>query len=282
METKELKFLIMLLGCENYRSSLSANSFKDLKGKEKICRDLSDRQLIDFSREIATVKILPPGEALLNDPAQSPITDKELRVLDKISKASGKISPSEIKSSSLKAAEKEAILTTLSEREFIEVETRMKKAKAEVWITQQGIEYLRDDYNPQGNAILSLDLVGNYLRFLRKYLPSKPDQGVNLAATNGQSPTVTIANLTDEEILETIQKLDQELGTENYLPIFHLREKLQPPLSRDELDKALYRLEEAEQIELNILEEPGDYTPEQLEAGISENGEDSLFFITVD
>ncbi len=283
MDTKELKFVLKLLGCENYRSSLTASAFKDFKGKEKICRDLSDRQLIDFSREIATVKILSPGQDLLNDPAESPpITDKELKVLEKISKAENKITPSEIKSSSLKSAEKEAILTNLSERGLIEAETKIKKAKAEVWITERGIEYLRDDYNPTGNANINFDLLSDYLRFLRKYLPAKPEQESHSAATNGDTSNGTILNFTDEDILQTIQKLDRELGTENYLPIFHVRQKLQPPLSRDELDNALYRLEEAERIELSTLEEPGSYTPEQIDAGIPEDGEGSLFFITVD
>ncbi|MBD2778587.1 transcription factor RcaD [Iningainema tapete] len=277
METNELKFLLKLLGCTNYRTSLTASGFKDFKGKEKICRDLGDRELIDFSREIATVKILPPGDALLKlDPAQLPITDRELRMLEKISKASGKIEPSKIKSS-LKAAEKGEILKTLSERGLIEVENKMKKTKAEVWLTQRGEEYLRSDYNPKGSAAISLDLLNNYLSLFRKTLRSQPES----IPTTEEEPVVTIVNLTDEEILQTIRKLDQELGTDNYLPIFHLRQKLQPPLSRDELDKVLYRLEESDSIELSTLAEPGDYTPEQVDAGISQISGGSLFFITV-
>lgn len=281
MDTNELKFLLKLLGCTNYRTSLTASGFKDFKGKEKICRDLGDRELIDFSREIATVEILPPGDALLKlDRAELPISDRELRVLDKISKASGKIAPSKIKSS-LKAAEKEEILKTLSERGLIEVENKMKKTKAEVWLTQRGEEYLRSDYNPKGSAIISLDLLNNYLNLFRKTLRSKPESIPTSAPTTEDSPVVTIVNLTDEEILQTILKLDQELGTDNYLPIFHLRQKLQPPLSRDELDKVLYRLEESDSIELSTLAEPGDYTPEQVDAGIPQISGGSLFFITV-
>ena len=45
METNELKFLLKLLGCPNYRSSLTASGFKDFKGKDKICQALSDREL---------------------------------------------------------------------------------------------------------------------------------------------------------------------------------------------------------------------------------------------
>ncbi len=281
MDTKELKFLLKLLGYENYRSSLTASGFKNFKGIDKICRDLSDRELIDFSREIATVQILPAGEALLKlDPAELPIAGKELKVLEKISKASGKITPSTIKLS-LKAPEREQILTTLSERGLIEAESKRKKAKAEIWITERGIKYLQEDYNPKGTATISLDLLNNYLRCLRKTLPDQPETESNSAPVDQQSAVVTTLSLTDEEVLQTIQKLDQELGTDNYLPIFHLREKLQPQISRDELDQALYRLEKADQIELSTLADPDDYTPEQVDAGISQISGGSLFFITV-
>jgi len=280
METKELKFLLKLLGCSNYRASLSGSVFKTFKGKDKICRNLGDRNLVDFSREIATVKILSPGQALLKlDPAELPITDQERKVLEKLSKTSGKIIPSKI--TSLKAAERDTTLKTLSDRGLIEVELKIKRTKAEVWLTERGIEYLRDDYSPKGAANISLDLLNNYVRFLRKTLRVKPEQVSTSAVHSAESGVETIINITDEEILETIRKLDKELGTDNYLPIYHLRQKLQPPLSRDELDKALYRLEEVEQIELSSLAEPRDYTPEQLDAGIPQVSGGSLFFITV-
>ena len=283
METNELKFLLKLLGCPDYRASYTDSTFNSFKkDKNKICRDLGDRELVDYSREIAAVKILPPGKALLQDPTKVAIADKELKVLEKISKASAKITPSEIKLSSLKATEKEAILKTLDERGLIEAELKIKKAKAEVWLTERGIEYLRDDYSPNkgSNPVISLELLNNYVRFLRKTLRDKPEPVSTSALTKQESAAVTIINLTDEEILQTIRKLDRELGTDNYLPIFHLRQKLQPPLSREELDKALYRLEESDQIELSKLAEPGDYTPEQVEAGITQISGGSLFFIT--
>jgi hypothetical protein len=170
MDTNELKFLLKLLGCPNYRSSLSASSFKSITGKEKLCRDLGDRGLVDFSREIAAVKMLPAGRALLKmSTEQLPITDKELKVLEKISKSSGKTAPSKITVSSLKAPEREAILESLGERGVIEVEKKLKRTKPEVWLTESGQEYLRDDYTAKGsNPVISLDLLTNYLRFLRK------------------------------------------------------------------------------------------------------------------
>jgi hypothetical protein len=286
MDTNELKFLLKLLGCPNYRSSLSASGFKDFKGKDKICRDLSDRGLVDFSREIASVKILSPGRALLKtDIAQSPLTPNELKVLENIGKASGKISPSKIVVKSLKSQERDAILQGFHERGLIEAETKIKRQKAEVWLTQLGQEYLRKEYIPQkgANPVISLDLLTNYLRFLRKSFHEQ--RNGSLTQVQPQKPAVlptTPKNKpSDEEILQIIVDLDRELGTENYLPIFHLREKLQPPLSRAELDEALYRLQRNDKIELSSLQEAIAYTPEQIDAGISQDIGGPLFFITV-
>jgi len=280
MDTNELKFLLKLLGCPNYRSSLSASSFKSITGKEKLCRDLGDRGLVDYSREIATVKILPPGRALLKmNTEQLPITDKELKVLEKIGKSSGKTAPSQITVSSLKAPEREAILESLGERGVIEVEKKLKKTKAEVWLTPRGIEYLQDEYSPKGAATISLDLLKNYLDFLRKSLQVKPEPPQ--PPTDGESLVEPMGDLSDEEILQTIQKLDQELGTDNYLPIFHLRQKLQPGFSREDLDQVLYRLQKNDQIELRTLVHAQEYTDEQVNAGISQRSGSPLFFIKV-
>ncbi|MCP6759860.1 MAG: transcription factor RcaD [Fischerella sp. CENA71] len=280
MDTNELKFLLKLLGCSNYRSSLSASIFQSFKGKDKICQNLGARELVDFSREIATVKILSPGQALLKlDSAELPITDKERKVLEKLSQTSGKINPSKI--TSPKAVERDAILKNLSDRGLIEVELKIKRTKAEVWLTERGIEYLRDDYSPKGAANISLDLLNNYLRFLRKTLKVIPEQVSVSAPESSESGVETIINISDKEILEIIQKLDKELGTDNYLPIFHLRQKLQPPLSRDDLDKALYRLQAKDLIDLSTLQEANAYTTEQIEAGIPQNICGPLFFIIV-
>ena len=283
METKELKFILKLLGCPNYRTGLSSSIFDSFKSeKNKICRDLGELEYVDYSREIATVKILPPGQALLKlDSAQLPIDDKELKVLEKIGKSSGKIAPSEIKVSSLKSDERDAILKTLSERGLIAAEIKMKRVKAEVWLTERGIEVLRDEYNPHkgANPVISLELLGNYLRFLRKNLRVKSEQVST--PDHVESYSDITSNISDEEILETIKKLDRELGTENYLPIFHLRQKLQPPLLRDDLDQALYRLQKSDKIDFSTLLEVSAYTPEQIDTGIPQNIGGQLFFIIV-
>lgn len=65
MDSNELKFLLKLLGCPDYCSLLSAKAFNSIKNKNKICQNLRDRGWIDYSGEIANIKILPPGRALL-------------------------------------------------------------------------------------------------------------------------------------------------------------------------------------------------------------------------
>jgi predicted transcriptional regulator len=260
---------------------LSSSIFDSFKSeKNKICRDLGELEYVDYSREIATVKILPPGQALLKlDSAQLPIDDKELKVLEKIGKSSGKIAPSEIKVSSLKSDERDAILKTLSERGLIAIEIKMKRLKAEVWLTERGIEVLRDEYNPEGKANIDFNLLGTYVRFLRKNLRLKSEQVST--PDHVESYSDITSNISDEEILETIKKLDRELGTENYLPIFHLRQKLQPPLLRDDLDQALYRLQKSDKIDFSTLQEVSAYTPEQIDAGIPQNIGGQLFFLIV-
>ncbi|HEY9674180.1 MAG TPA: hypothetical protein V6D11_22265 [Waterburya sp.] len=285
--TDELKFVLKLLGCPNYRSSLSAKTFDSFKkDKGKICRDLGERGWVDYSREIASVKILPAGRALLKtDKDQWLLTPVELKVLESLGKASGKITPSKIAVKSVKSGERDAILQRFHERGLIEVETQIKRQKAEVWLTALGVEKLRDDFIPKkGNqAVISLDMLTNYLRFLRKSMHEqiKESSTQPQPQTAAASDAVPSSKPSDEEILQIIQGLDRELGTENYLPIFHLREKLQPPLSRDELDQALYRLQRNDQIELSSLQEASAYTSEQIDAGISQDIGGSLFFITV-
>jgi Holliday junction resolvase len=278
MEAKQVKFLLRLLGFPNYRTGLSSSTFKTIKSeKNKICRDLGELEYVDYSQEVATVKILPAGQALLKlDSTQLPIDNKELKVLEKIGKSSGKIAPSEIKVSALKSDEREAILTALNERGLIAIEIKMKRLKADIWLTERGIEFLRDEYVPNkgNNPVISLDLLGNYVQFLRKNLRVKSEQ-VSTSVSDINS------NISDEEILETIKKLDRELGTENYLPIFHLRQKLQPPLLRDDLDQALYRLQKSDKIDFSTLQEVSAYTPEQIDAGIPQNIGGQLFFLIV-
>jgi hypothetical protein len=271
METNELKFLLKLLAFPDYRTSLAKitpNAKTTAAERERICRKLRDQELVNCSYEVTKLKIAAPGKDLLKlDAAESPLTDQQLKVLRTSEKE--KITPGK---TGIPAAERQAIIQGLADRGWIEVEQKIK----EVWLSERGVERLRDEYNPKGTATISLDLLNNYLRFLRKSLQVKP-----VTPATNESPIDSTSKPSDKEILQTIQKLDQELGTDNYLPIFHLRQKLQPPLSREELDQALYRLQKNDQIELSSLQEATAYTSAQIDAGIPQNVGGALFFISL-
>lgn len=151
----------------------------------------------------------------------------------------------------------------------------------QVCLTEQGKEYLIKGYNCKGyHSVLSLDLLNNYLDFLRNFFLSTSD----LNCINQKiEPLTTIKQpiLTDEDILQTIIDLDRELGTDNYLPIFYLREKLQPPLAREELDAALYRLQKQDKLELSSLLVAENYSQSQINAGITQTIGGKLFFLIV-
>ena len=296
MDTIELKFVLKLLGFNDYRTPLSniqLNGKTKASDREKICRQLSDRGYVECSREVTKLKIAPPGKALLKlDSAKLPVTDQELRVLRASEKE--KITPGK---TNVPAAQRQEIIQGLASRGLIEVETKIK----EVWLSDRGKEYLRDEYTPKGSQpVISLDMLNNYRLFLRKSLsievsPSTPVQngvkngahnGVKNGAHNGvkngspQAP-VSDSQPSDKEILQLIQDLDRQLGTENYVPIFHLRQKLEPQLSREQLERALYRLQKDNQIERSTLQEVSAYTPEQVNSGIPQNIGGPLFFIIV-
>ena len=141
----------------------------------------------------------------------------------------------------------------------------------EVWLTEKGKQFLCQEYSSQSTAKeISLKMLSDYLQLMRKNYIQQKEQEFSGGSNN--KPT-------DSEILAVIRDLDHNLSTDNYLPIFHLREKLQPPFSRTELDQALYRLERSDQIELSSLQEVRCYTLEQVEAGIPQNIGGRLFFI---
>lgn len=272
MDVKELKFLLKLVGRENYEgkiNDLKPNSQTKISETESICRKLCSLQYIACKEEITKIKIHSAGKILLKlDTKDLPVSTDELKILKAC--ATEAITPS--KTNVTPAQKRQELIAGLVERGLVTaVATKIER----VWLTEKGKEMLAEEYLPKGTSpVLSLDLLKNYLCFLRQYLRAEPINNTNGQASNGNKPS-------DEEILQTIIDLDHELGTGNYLPIFHLRDKLQPSLSRTELDEALYRLQRQDKLELSSLVEAVRYTKEQVEAGISQDVGGCLFFLIV-
>lgn len=271
METVELNFLLNLLGFEDYRAPLSEiklNPTISDAEREQICRDLCDRGFLVCSYKISKFKIAPPGKFLLEvDSDELPLTQQERKVL----KASAKdtITPKE---TGIPAEERQAVIQNLAARGLIEVKTKHKKIK-DVWLSERAKEYLQYEYEPsETSAVLSPELLSNYIQFLRKSF-----QEVPLLLSQATQ------TLSDEKILLTIQELERQLNTDNRLPIFHLRQKLHPLLSREELDERLERLQRSGKIDLSALQaaNPCVFTPNQIDAGISQESSPPLFFVTL-
>ncbi|MDJ0556299.1 MAG: hypothetical protein QNJ68_18050 [Microcoleaceae cyanobacterium MO_207.B10] len=274
MNVQELKFLLKLLAYENYIVSIQkiqpAVGMK-VSERDEICYRLCDQGFVKFTAEVTKININPKGKSLLKTKkAAQSLTDEELKVLK--ASANGMISPSE---TGISTAYRQAVIQDLLDRGLIKIIDQKIK---EVWLTEGGKKFLCQEYSSGSNAKeITLKMLSDYLQLMRTYQspPSPQPEKEQISKVSQHKPT-------DSEILAMIRELDQNLGTDNYLPIFHLRQKLQPPLFREELDQALYRLEKNDQIELSSLQEVRSYTPEQVEAGIPQDIGGRLFFIIPD
>ncbi|MCT7981800.1 hypothetical protein NG796_00685 [Laspinema sp. A4] len=281
MEVQELKFLLDLLGFPDYRAAITQikpNPKTKAAERDSICRTLADRELVGYAEEILTFAISPAGKSLLQlDPTRLPIAETEVAILRACAEST--ITPAQTNL----APTGQSVIQGLAEKGLIKAE---KTQITEVWLTSRGQEYLREEYNPSGTLpVVSLDMLTNYLRFLRKSLRS-PEESVPPHSSPtipppSSSEVMVSQPLSDDEIVRLIQQLDRELATDNYLPIFHLRQKLQPPLSREEFDRTLYRLQRNDRIELSSLQEAISYSPDQIELGIPQDIGGPLFFIIV-
>lgn len=267
MENKQIKLLLKLLGVEGYQAKVrdvKPTSKTSLTECNRLCRQLREQNLIDTTENLEKITLTPSGKALLQeDSSQLHLSKKELKILTACE--NGAIAPSQTKVK--QAKERDELIKSLIERGFISV----AQAKLEtIMLTETGQRFLLKEYNPSGtNAVLSLNMLSNYLTFLRKY------QSLEIQETQPKE------KLTDDEVLALISELDQEHNTKNYLPIFYLRDQLQPPFTREELDQVLYRLEGNQKIETSSLVETKKYSSEQIRAGIPQNVGGPLFFITV-
>ncbi len=116
MEVKELKFLLKLIGKNNYCgkiSELKPNSKTKISETQSICRNLCDRELVACSETVTKIKINSAGLALLNlDADNLPVTTNELKILKAC--ASKVITPGKTKVTPAK--KREELITKLVEQ----------------------------------------------------------------------------------------------------------------------------------------------------------------------
>jgi predicted transcriptional regulator len=271
----DVKFLLRLLEHPpQYRcriSQIKPNAKTSASERDKACKNLCSQGLVDYEEEIVSYGITAAGQSLLNlDTSILPVTPDEL-ILLKVA-ATKRATPGT--ASKVPANSRQRLLRQLVDRGMVKIHKTQIK---EVWLTAQGKTFLCQEFTPKGTATLTAAMVGTYVTFLRQSLGTR--QGTKPPSPG--EPLADAAQVTPEAVLEMIQQLDQQLGTDNYLPIFHLRDQLQPPLSREDLDQRLYALERSDRIELGTLQDVAAYSEAQLNAGIPQDIGGPLFFISV-
>ncbi|MEM0979764.1 MAG: hypothetical protein AAGH78_05765 [Cyanobacteria bacterium P01_H01_bin.58] len=268
MSSLELKFLLRLLSFPHYRAPLAQirpNAQTSPAVRDRLCRQLQRRGWIDYEEVVTQFGLTAAGRTLLTlDTSILPITPDERFVLQSCGDSS--ITPGQIKSRVPKNHRQRLILG-LEQRGLIRVVQRPIK---DVWLTTEGQRFLRNDCSPQGQTpVLSWSLMSSYLQFLRQ------QQSDKTASNTAQQ------SITPNELMQTIAHLDAVLQTDNYLPIYYLREKTQPPLSRQGLDQYLYQLQREDRIDLSTLQDVSQYRKEEVAAGIPQDIGGPLFFISV-
>lgn len=181
---------------------------------------------------------------------------------------------------------RQVLLQELDARGLIQAETQIK----DVWLTPQGREFLIRDCHPDGNHTVSFNFLRNCMDFFRGelkrlahgYVPQSPaSSGTAIATLSNDLCWRESQKPEAEDVLALVQTLDQALNTQNYLPLFHLRYAVQPPLIADELDQILYQLQREDKIELSSLQDAIAYPPDQLSAGIPQDIGGPLFFVSI-
>lgn len=193
-------------------------------------------------------QILPAGRAyvaLAATPGAIAATDRPL--LDWLAQQPGPVALKALPRKGPPAKDRSGALDRLSSQGLIRTETALSAKAGAVWLTERGLACLQD-------------------------------LAARLAALRQGEPPV-LDKPGEEQVLAAIAALDRELGTGNYLPLFHLRNRLQPPLSRDELDQALRRLEQRGAVTLSTLQEGRQFSPAELAAGIPQVVGGPLFYI---
>lgn len=265
----ELKFLLHLLMFPDYRApsaQIRPTAKTIAKERDRLCRNLRQKGLLDLEETVARFGLTAAGRTVLSlDRSILPITPDERLVLQSCRETL--ITPGQVQSKVPKD-QRQRLIQTLAQRGLLKI---AHQHIGDVWLTAAGKTFLREDCAPQGDTpVLSWTLMSSYVQFLRRS-----------QATLGQAASISEDTLTPEALLETILTLDAALNTENYLPIYYLREQLQPPLSRQELDQQLYQLQRDDRIDLSTLQDVTQYRKHEVLAGIPQDIGGPLFFVSV-
>jgi len=279
LKPAELKFLLKLLGCENYRgaiATLSPDSKTSVAERNRTCRALHQKGLVEYDSKVGRFAIAPPGRTLLAlDSKTLLLTPDEYKVLKN---CRGSMTPGKL--SKIPAESRQPMILSLAERGLVKITQNTIK---EVWLSTKGKQFLLHDYIPSGSYLIATgNLLCNYVQFLRASLSNPIENSAVGDALNPIAPSVASSQKPDrKQLVQIIRQLDSDWNTHNRLPLFYLRDALQTQVSREELDEMLQALHQNNRLQLHPVQDSSQYTVEQLAAGLVGEGGMNLFFVTV-
>jgi predicted transcriptional regulator len=132
--------------------------------RDRVCRTLGSKGLIGYHEDVKQFSLTPAGRTLLTlDTSVLPVTPDELLVLRTGAKKMG--TPGEVPKK-VPSDSRQQLIRNLEQRGLVKVQ---KTQLQEVWLTPAGERYLREDCEPEGGQpVLSLSLLGAYLRLMRQ------------------------------------------------------------------------------------------------------------------
>lgn len=166
LTTPELKVLIKLLGHRDYHAPLDELKPSPKASKSElmaIAQALRSQKLITYHSQIERFAITQRGRMLFRlEMAARPVTPDEWLVMQSCRK--GAIAVEQI-AAKVPLSARQDLLHHLEQRDFIQV---MRRGAADVTLTAAGQAFLWS-YRPSGaQAVLSLDLLSNYLNFMAR------------------------------------------------------------------------------------------------------------------
>lgn len=79
-----------------------------------------------------------------------------------------------------------------------------------------------------------------------------------------------------------IDQIDKALDTDNFVPIYEVRERLGRTMSRQDVDRALFELQAADRISMSTLQDVSLYTAKQIDAGIPQDIGGAWFYLSIE
>lgn len=285
MEIQQLKILLKLLGQNKYQEKIAdikPNSQTKIEATQKLCYELYNKELIEIEERVIAIKANKKNKQLLNSNKKQDILEEKIlkQCDDKNIKISDiKISP---------ASKRDLLIEKLVKENLINISD---KKITHVELTEKGQQFLAEEYLTEGlgNITLTKPLLNNYLTFIRNYYITENQE--KISSTKDIIPEVKEENInqnkqinkkiTPDDILQTIIELDHTFNTDNYLPIFYLRNQYKSVLQRHELDSMIFGLQKENKISLSRLVDASQYTAEEYDAGIPQSIGYPIFYLIV-